>query len=176
VKAKMKVLSNKRQVLVRAVCVMEPLNPRIRVVWLLVALALTVVVGAIGGAVGEASIQEGALVGLGAGLFVLVAFGLYQLLRYRNWGFEVQDDAVYIEHGVLVHVKKVVPFVRIQHIDSRRGPVEHASGLASLVIYTAGSRGADVRIPGLTPERADELREKLRELAIENEESIEDAV
>ncbi len=154
---------------------MENLNPRIRTVWILVAVLIAAFLGTIFRA---APTDEYAEVPVGVIIFVvlLLLFGTYQLLRYRNWGFEVQDDAVYIEHGVLVHVKKVVPFVRIQHIDSRRGPVERASGLASLVIYTAGSRGADVRIPGLTPERADELREKLRELAIENEESIEDAV
>ncbi|MFP4175362.1 MAG: PH domain-containing protein [Halobacteriales archaeon] len=156
---------------------MESLNPRVRAVWLAVAVLVAVVVGVVVGLAPTAEVIE-TPVPLSAVAFVvvLVVGVIYQFLRYRAWGFEIQDDAVYIEHGVLVRVKKVVPFVRVQHIDSRRGPVERASGLASLVIYTAGSRGADVSIPGLTPERADELRESLRELAIENEESIEDAV
>ncbi len=154
---------------------MESLNPRIRTVWLVVAFVIAAVLSAV---VGALPTEEYVDVPVAPFVFVafLVLLGVYQFLRYRNWGYEIQDDAVYIEHGVLIHVKKVVPFVRIQHIDSRRGPVERASGLASLVIYTAGSRGADVTVPGLTPERADELREELRELAIENEESIEDAV
>jgi membrane protein YdbS with pleckstrin-like domain len=154
---------------------MEVLSPRIRTVWIIVGVLISAVVGT---AVGLAPTEEYIEAPLGVLVFVglLAVLGFYQFLRYRNWGFEVQEDAVYIEHGVLVRVKKVVPFVRIQHIDSRRGPVERATGLATLVIYTAGSRGADVSIPGLKPDRADELREKLRELAIENEESIEDAV
>lgn len=154
---------------------MESLNPRIRTVWLIVAFVIAAILSAVTGA---APTEEYVDFHVAPLVFValLALLGVYQFLRYRNWGYEVQDDAVYIEHGVLIHVKKVVPFVRIQHIDSRRGPVERASGLASLVIYTAGSRGADVTVPGLTPERADELREELRELAIENEESIEDAV
>jgi len=154
---------------------MEVLSPRIRTVWLVVGVLISAVVGS---AVGLAPTEEYVEAPVGVVVFVLLLLllGVYQLLRYRNWGFEVQDDVVYIEHGVLVRVRKVVPFVRIQHIDSRRGPVERATGLATLVIYTAGSRGADVSIPGLKPERADELREELRELAIENEESIEDAV
>jgi membrane protein YdbS with pleckstrin-like domain len=41
-------------------------------------------------------------------------------------------------------------------------------------VYTAGSRGADVSIPGLRPERAEALRQQLRDLAIESE--GEDAV
>jgi hypothetical protein len=46
--------------------------------------------------------------------------------------------------------------------------------LASCVVYTAGSRGADVRIPGLTPAGASDLREELKRLAIRAE--GEDAV
>jgi membrane protein YdbS with pleckstrin-like domain len=95
-------------------------------------------------------------------------------LRYRRWRFEVAEDAVYLERGVLTHVTSVVPFVRVQHVDSQRGPVERAVGLASVVVYTAGSRGADVTIPGLSPDRADALRERLRRLAIESE--TDDAV
>jgi membrane protein YdbS with pleckstrin-like domain len=75
---------------------------------------------------------------------------------------------------VITHVRTVVPFVRVQHVDTQRGPVERALGLASVVVYTAGSRQADVTIPGLTPERADALQERLREMAIESE--PEDAV
>ncbi len=44
-----------------------------------------------------------------------------------------------------------VPYVRVQHVDTTRGPVERAIGLASVVVYTAGTRGADITIPGLRP-------------------------
>ena len=81
----------------------------------------------------------------------------------------MRDDDLYLERGVLTRVNTVVPFVRVQHVDTQRGPVERAVGLASVVVYTAGSRGADVTIPGLTPDRADALQEKLRRLAIESE-------
>jgi len=156
---------------------MEPLNPRIRQVWIASGFVISLVVAAVAGGVKRSAEADlGFPVSIVVFFVLLVVFTVYQVLRYRIWKFEVQEDAVYIEHGVLVRVKKVVPFVRIQHIDSRRGPIERATGLATLVIYTAGSRGADVSIPGLTPERADELRERLRELAIEKEEDIEDAV
>ena len=68
----------------------------------------------------------------------------------------------------------VVPYVRIQHVDASRGPVERAFGLATTVVYTAGSRGADVSIPGLSPERAEDLQTRLKQLAIAAE--GEDAV
>ncbi|WP_280536266.1 PH domain-containing protein [Halopenitus sp. POP-27] len=98
----------------------------------------------------------------------------YALVRYRRWSYAIREDALYLDRGVITRVRTVVPLVRIQHVDSRRGPVERATGLASCVVYTAGSRGADVRIPGLTPEDADDLRETLKRLAIRAE--GEDAV
>lgn len=96
------------------------------------------------------------------------------VLRYRVWRFEVRDDSLYLERGVFTRVRTVVPFVRIQHVDTSRSPIERSAGLASTVVYTAGSRGADVSVPGLGTGEADDLRERLKRLAIRSE--SEDAV
>lgn len=104
---------------------------------------------------------------LAAFVAVLVIGVLFAVARYRRWRFEVREDDLYLERGVITHVTTVVPFVRVQHVDARRSAIERTLGLASTVVYTAGSRGADVRIPGLTPERAAGLQDELRELAIE---------
>jgi uncharacterized protein len=162
---------------------MERLNPRIRVVWLIVAFFRAVVTGGflVGGALllSVTDFWENApdlLVPGAAALAVL--WGLARLvvawLRYSVWRFEVQEDGLFIERGVFTRIKTVVPYVRVQHVDSRRSPLERTTGLSTVVVYTAGSRSADVAIPGLTPERAEKLREDLRRLAIESE--GEDAV
>ncbi|GAA0261874.1 PH domain-containing protein [Halobacterium noricense] len=113
----------------------------------------------------------------GGGVFVafLVLGAVHTVLRYRAWRFEVREDTLYIERGVLVNVRTAVPFVRVQHVDARRGPIERVLGLSSVVVYTAGSRGADVSIPGLVAERADDVQETLRRLAIESEPETGDA-
>ncbi|MEF8783733.1 MAG: PH domain-containing protein [Haloarculaceae archaeon] len=102
-----------------------------------------------------------------------VALGVLGLawvhLRYRAWRYRLRDDALYLERGVLTSVRTVVPHVRVQHVDTSRGPMERSLGLSTLVVYTAGSRGADVSIPGLTPEEASDLQRRLKELAIETE-------
>jgi membrane protein YdbS with pleckstrin-like domain len=90
------------------------------------------------------------------------------------WRYEVREDSLYLERGVLTRVRTVVPFVRVQHVDTSRSPTERVVGLASTVVYTAGSRGADVSVPGLAPDDADDLRERLKRLAIRSE--GEDAV
>ncbi len=119
---------------------------------------------------------------LGAGtlFFVDVAWALtvsgavlllglpYTYLRFRAWGFELRDDHLYLEHGVLKKVRSMVPHVRIQHVDTQRGPVARILGISNVVVYTAGSRGRDVIIPGLLREDAGDMQEKLRDVAIES--------
>jgi len=98
------------------------------------------------------------------------ALGLvYMLLRFRNWGFELREDHLYLDHGVLKRTRSMVPYIRVQHIDTQRGPFYRLLGLSKVVVYTAGSKGADVAIPGLSGSDASVVQEKLRDLAIESE-------
>ncbi|MEF8813348.1 MAG: PH domain-containing protein [Halovenus sp.] len=100
----------------------------------------------------------------------LLALGLvWVVLRYRVWVYQIRADAIYLERGIVTHVRTLVPYVRIQHVDTSQGPLERALGLSTLVVYTAGSRGADVSIPGLRPEQARDLQQRVKELAIEAE-------
>jgi membrane protein YdbS with pleckstrin-like domain len=150
------------------------LHPRVRVVWAVQATVTAVVVGLVVFAVSRFALSLPVWAPVTAfAVFLVGGVGL-ALLRYRVWRYEVRDDALYLERGVFTRVRTVVPFVRIQHVDSSRGPVERIVGLASTVVYTAGSRGADVTVPGLTPDGADGLRERLKRLAIRAE--GEDAV
>lgn len=153
---------------------METLNPRVRVVWFVSVLTVAAVVGGVLAGVRRFLVGF-ALTLVGAGVLIAAVVGVaYVLFKYRTWRFEIRDDDLYLERGVFTRVTTVVPFVRVQHVDTQRGPIERLLGLGSVVVYTAGSRGADVTIPGLTPERASELQGRLRNLAVESE--YEDAV
>ncbi|OKY77498.1 MAG: putative membrane protein YdbS containing bPH2 domain [Candidatus Methanohalarchaeum thermophilum] len=100
----------------------------------------------------------------------LVFAVFYMYFRYRAWGFEIRDDHLYLKHGVFRKVESMVPYVRIQHIDSQRSILDRLAGLSKVVVYTAGSRGADVRILGVYPRDAKEMQRKLRDVAIESDE------
>ncbi|MCU4925165.1 PH domain-containing protein [Halobacteria archaeon AArc-dxtr1] len=153
---------------------METLHPRIRLLWIAQGAIAAILIG-----VGLAAVDQFltavpveivlGIVGVGLVLGIVYAVRLYQV-----WQFELQDDALYLERGVITFVETAVPFVRVQHVDTQFGPIERALGLSSVVVYTAGSRNADVRVPGLTPERARKLQDTLRELAIETD--ADDAV
>ncbi|SFR45365.1 PH domain-containing protein [Halogeometricum limi] len=150
---------------------MNRLDPRVQLIWVGSAAVSALVVGGILFAVvrvfSPPFVPAWTPYAVAGGLFVLGA--LLAVARYRAWGYEVRDDSLYLERGVFTQVRTVVPFVRIQHVDSSRGPLERVVGLASTVVYTAGSRGADVAVPGLAGDGADELRERLKRLAIRSE-------
>ena len=72
--------------------------------------------------------------------------------------YAVREKDVIHQRGWLIRTIKVCPFNRIQNCTVRSGPLERKYHLASLIIYTAGSGGADMRISGLLQEEADKLR------------------
>ncbi len=86
------------------------------------------------------------------------------IYRYNSWRFAIKDNEIRIKYGVFTKVTTTAPFVRIQHIDVQQRVLERIQGLASLIIYTAGSRGADISIPGLPIEYAEDLRDSLKDL------------
>ncbi|WP_435347683.1 PH domain-containing protein [Haloarchaeobius sp. HRN-SO-5] len=160
---------------------METLHERVRIQWLLrvgIAAAVVGVVASVAAAffgdrladLGVPTLAPGVVLGV----VVLAAGAWHTVVRYRDWWFELQDDALYLERGVVTRVETAVPYVRVQHVDTQRTAFDRLLGLSRVVVYTAGSRGADVTIPGLPPDRARRLRNELRELAVESE--PEDAV
>jgi membrane protein YdbS with pleckstrin-like domain len=105
----------------------------------------------------------------GAGLVplavaILAAVGVIVAPRriFRRLGWKVEGDQLQAVRGWLLHVDTIVPFVRVQHIDVSRAPLDKMFGTASLVIHTAGTHNNVVVVPGLAPERADSLRSLIR--------------
>jgi membrane protein YdbS with pleckstrin-like domain len=159
------------------------LDPKVRVEWIVGPLLGALMTAAVAGFLvwvfaheylpGERTTTA---VTVGAGLFLL--FAVYGAVRavflYRSWRYVVREESLYLTRGVLTRVQTVVPYVRVQHIDTRRSAFERVLGLSTLVVYTAGSRGADVTVPGLTPDTAEDLQSRLERLAIASED--EDAV
>jgi membrane protein YdbS with pleckstrin-like domain len=81
---------------------------------------------------------------------------------YRRLGYAIDGRLLRTVRGWLFHIDTVVPFVRVQHIDVTRGPIDKLFGTASLVVHTAGTHNSIVVLPGLSPDRAAEIREAIR--------------
>jgi hypothetical protein len=84
-------------------------------------------------------------------------------LRYRRWRYEIRERDLFLSRGSLFFVLTLIPFDRIQYVETHQGPLDLAFGLMQLVVYTAAGRAA--RIPGLAPDEAGSLREELSKVA-----------
>jgi hypothetical protein len=89
-------------------------------------------------------------------------------LRYRRWGFALRPEELYLEHGVVTHVRTIVPLRRIQHLDVSQDLLEREFALGRLVVHTAGSRSSDVVIPGLRLEEAERIRDEVKQFILED--------
>jgi uncharacterized protein len=83
-------------------------------------------------------------------------------LRYRYWRYEIRADEADLQHGWLVRTRQLVPMARIQHVDTRRGPLDRRFGLASVVLYTAAGPAF---IPALASDVAADVRDRIATLA-----------
>ena len=83
-------------------------------------------------------------------------------IRYRQWRYEIRESEVDLKHGFVTHTRQLVPMSRIQHVDTRRGPLQRRFGLASVVFFTAAG---SIEIPALSVEVAAEVRDRIATLA-----------
>lgn len=95
----------------------------------------------------------------------LVTVWVWPPLEYRSWTYQVREHQLWAQRGVLSRTTSVIPYVRIQHVDTRQDLVERSLGLARVVVFTAGIRGAELVVPGLPADEAEQLRDRLAELA-----------
>jgi membrane protein YdbS with pleckstrin-like domain len=100
---------------------------------------------------------------LGPILIALVVVAVAPQRIYRRLRYGLTDRLLQVVRGWLFHTDTIVPFVRVQHIDVTRGPLDKLFGTATLVVHTAGTRNSIVTVPGLAPGRAAEIRDIIRE-------------
>ena len=85
----------------------------------------------------------------------------YPPRAYMARGYRIDAKVLETRSGVWFRVVKLLPLSRLQHVDLRRGPLERAHGLASLILHTAGTHEASLVIPGLDADEAVRLRDQL---------------
>ena len=145
---------------------MRPLHPNqkwvLRIRTGLASLALLVIAQTLDLGPLRATPVPSGLVPAALALLGAAAILLLPWRRYRAWGYCEEEDELHIRHGLLVRMRTIVPFGRVQHIDVAHGPIERAFGLATLILHTAGTRGAAVSLPGLLHADAEAIRDRIR--------------
>ncbi len=146
----------------------DALDPRVRTVWRLTALLWGGAILAVAILAAILAVRWGvpllvpalvvALLLLAVAVAALIAPGI----DYRHWRYELRDEEIDLQHGIVTITRTVIPMARVQHVDTRRGPLDRQFGLAGLVIYTAAGSST---IPGLAEETAGHLRNRIAALA-----------
>ncbi|URN12851.1 PH domain-containing protein [Streptomyces radiopugnans] len=83
--------------------------------------------------------------------------------NWASWRYAERDDDLLIARGVIWRELTVVPYGRMQLVEVTSGPLERHFGLARVQLHTAAAT-TDAHIPGLAPEEAERLRDRLTEL------------
>lgn len=95
----------------------------------------------------------------GVVFFILLVL-LVAPLRVRRYRYLIAQDRIEIIEGLLFVSRKIIPVDRIHQIDILRGPLDTLTGVAKVVVTTAGSQSA---FRFLEPERAETLALYLNE-------------
>jgi uncharacterized membrane protein YdbT with pleckstrin-like domain len=106
-------------------------------------------------------------------VFFIALLFVWAKLTYRFYKYELTEDGFRKESGVIYKRYVTIPYDRIQNVDIYRGILARLMGLSDLQIQTAGASwqigygygalagGAEGRLPGLSMEDAEKLRDEL---------------
>jgi len=107
--------------------------------------------------------SPGRLAIVGAVAAVFVGSLVFVRRRCDAWGYLERDEDLLVRRGVMFRRLSVVPYGRMQFVEVTAGAVERMFGLSTVKLHTAAAR-SDARIPGLEPDEAARLRDRLAAL------------
>jgi len=149
---------------------LQPLNPRVTWLWRLQGLLrLGMVWGpmAVGAGVGLGMLTvaaAGVVLTLALLAFFFAVAMVWPTLEYEYFRYAVREHDLLVQRGVLFRRRSSIPHNRIQHVDTRQGPIERLFGLSNVAVFTASGMSADGSIPGLAAKAAEALRDDLARL------------
>ena len=88
-------------------------------------------------------------------------FFIWAPRRTKRMQYLLRELDINFQSGYLFWQMVSISNNRIQHMEVRQGPIERRYGLATLVIYTAGTQGSELKIPGLVLSEAQQLKSQL---------------
>ncbi len=102
--------------------------------------------------------------GLGTAAAVLALAALWSWRWARrhgaSWGYAESEQDLLVTSGVLFRRLVTVPYGRMQYVETTAGPLERWLGIATVTLSTA-SRETAAHVPGLPPQEARRLRDRL---------------
>ncbi|MFD1954853.1 PH domain-containing protein [Paenibacillus thailandensis] len=81
---------------------------------------------------------------------------------YRSWRYAVTEKEIDLHHGYWVRKRTLIPMSRIQHVNSKQGPIQKGYGLATVTLATAAGSH---HIPALSEAEAERVRRLISDWA-----------
>jgi len=99
--------------------------------------------------------------------FFVLAVGVVRVVLaprfwWRFWRYRVTEEQLFLQRGLFVVRRTLIPLVRVQNVDTIQGPIARRFGLSEVAVSTAANT---MTIPALADEVAEELRDRIAELA-----------
>lgn len=89
--------------------------------------------------------------------------------RWKRWRYDINEHEIDLQHGLIIVQRTLVPVNRVQHVDTRQGPILRNYGLSNVTISTAATTH---EIPALTDENAGTVRDQISRLALKAKEDV----
>ena len=102
-------------------------------------------------------------------LYTALQASIIQTIRWNRWRYQIDEHEIYLKFGIFIIRRILIPVNRIQHVDTRQGPILRSFGLSSVTITTAATTH---EIPALSDEVADEVRNRISNLAREADQDV----
>lgn len=106
-------------------------------------------------------------------LFVIILWSLAVFVvppqSWKRWRYSIDQNEIGLLRGIIVKTETLIPLSRVQHVDTRQGPILRWFGLSSVTISTAATTH---EIPGLDEVIADRVRREISTYARLAEEDV----
>ena len=86
-------------------------------------------------------------------------WALYHVFADVRIFYAIREQDISKQSGLIFRKLSCQPILRVQHVEVNRGPLDRWAGLASLQVFSAGGEMHTFEIPGLTLDKAEQLRE-----------------
>ena len=124
-----------------------------------------------GGDPGESVVRAGIYAGIG-----LVISTTLAAINWSTTRWFIDQDSVRLRTGVLSESVTIVPFERVQAVDTVRGPIQRLFGVVEANVQTAGGgKRGEIVLKAITESEAEELRNAVRHGAGREAVSAEEA-
>jgi len=83
-------------------------------------------------------------------------------LRWRRFRYDIHEHEIDLLYGLIIRKRVLIPMTKVQHVDTKQGPILRRYGLATVTFSTAAGSHF---IPALREATAESVRNQIARLA-----------